>query len=87
MITCVSSGQFTVALRRQMPARSEGREAEIGVACFEDGGSNVKPRNAGSYQKQGTRFPSDLPGGTPVTTLTLAVRLIFYFLTFKTIRE
>ena len=87
MIICVSSGQFTVALRRQMPARSEEREAEIGVTCFEDGGSNVKPRNAGSYQKQGNRFPLRPSRGTPVTTLTLAVRLIFYFLASKTIRE
>ena len=40
-----------------------------------------------STESKETDSPSDPPGKTPVTTLTLAVRLIFDFLTFETIRE
>ena len=72
---CVSSEQFTAALRRQMPARSEEREAEIGVICFEDGGSTVKPRIAGSYQKpqkQGNGFPLRPSRGNPCDHLDVS---------------
>ena len=40
-----------------------------------------------SPKSKETDSPSDPPGGTPVTTLTLAVGLSFYFLTFETLRD
>ena len=33
----------------QAKSASEETEAEIGVMCFEDGGSNFKPRNTGGH--------------------------------------
>ena len=63
-----------------MPARSEEREAEIGVMCFEDGGSSVKPRNTGSYQKpkkQGNGFPLRPSRGNPCDHLDVSSRTEF----------
>ena len=63
-----------------MPARSEEREAEIGVMCFEDGGNNVKPKNAGSYQKhrkQGNRFPLRPSRGNPCDNLDVSSQTDF----------
>lgn len=63
-----------------MLARSEEREAEIGVMCFEDGGNNVKPKNAGSYQKhrkQGNRFPLRPSRGNPCDHLDVSSQTDF----------